>query len=382
MTVPASSGGVGSHRASRTGPENGQIRLISRSDSCYPPSLSELRDQPRQLHAIGDVGLLATPHTRVVAIVGTREASPYGIRVAHALGRAFAEAGAVVVSGMARGIDSAAHHGALSAAITAPDTGNRALSASASMVQGIENVAEARFRAESGVRARTIAVLGTGPDVPYPAGNRGLHRLLAERGLILAESGPGTRAFPGCFPRRNRIIAAIARLTIVVEAGHKSGALNTASQALDMGRLVAAVPGPIDHPRSAGSNTLLRDGAHVVTTIDDALGLLGLSRSDHLRRPDMGTSEAEVWDVLQGGGAPPDAISAASGIPVRQVLAAVAKLELLGLVTVENSGAVRPNGLARDTMRAGGTEPPKFVRERVQPYRPSVRSSQHKVFSR
>lgn len=314
-------------------PDGGQVRAIPRSDAGFPDSLNELRNAPRQLYAIGDIGLLTTAHAKVVAIVGTREASPYGIRVAQALGRAFAEAGAVVVSGMARGIDSAAHHGAL------------------------------------GATANTIAVLGTGPDVPYPAGNRGLHRILAAKGLVVAESEPGTRAFPGCFPRRNRIIAALARLTIVVEAGHKSGALNTASQALELGRLVAAVPGPIDHPRSAGSNTLLRDGAHVITTIDDALGLLGLAGGQTVRRPDLGDAEAEVWDVLQGGGAQPDAISAASGIPVRRVLAAVAKLELLGLVTVENSGTVSPNGLGDVGSAPRGQIRPGSVRELSPRYR-------------
>ena len=339
------------------------VTSVSWSDAAYPNSLKELRDPPRQLYAIGEIGALSVPHERVVAIVGTREASPYGIRVAQALGRAFADAGAVVVSGMARGVDSAAHQGALATA----RTGARA-------VGGLGAAQE----------ARTVAVLGTGPDVPYPAGNRALHGDLAERGLVVSESRPGTKAFQGCFPRRNRIIAALARLTIVVEAGHKSGALNTASQALELGRLVAAVPGPIDDPRAAGSNTLLRDGAQVVTTIDDALGLLGLSRNKPAARPELGIVEAEVWDVVKGGGVSADAISAASGCPIREVLAAVAKLELLGLVTVEDSGTVRALGLtamASSDMLSSGPTGPKSAREDGHLYRSTRLATRHNLVS-
>ncbi len=278
------------------------MRTLERGARGYPATSFEgVSGGPARLFAIGDTGLLDRCPDGAIAIVGTREASPYGIRVAQALGRAFASAGAVVVSGMARGIDAAAHHGALSA-------------------------------------GGTIAVLGTGADVPYPAGSRSLHRKLCEEGLVLSESPPGTRAFKGCFPRRNRIIAALAKLTIVVEAGHKSGALNTASQALEMGRAVAAVPGPIDSPRSAGSNTLLRDGAHVITTVEDALSLAGLSCSATPSVPALGDGEADVWDALGGGGLSPDAISAATGLAVREVLEAVGKLELAGLISATGLG--------------------------------------------
>ena len=281
-----------------------EVTRLTLANPAYPSCLKDLPDPPRQLYAIGDLGCLAPAPAGLVAIVGTREASPYGVRVARALGRAFAEAGAIVVSGMARGIDSAAHEGALEAG------------------------------------GRTVAVLGTGPDVPYPVANRGLHDRVAAGGLILSESEPGRGAFKGCFPRRNRIIAALARATIVVEAGHKSGALNTAGQATDLGRVVAAVPGPIDAPRSAGANHLLRDGGHVIASIDDALSLLELSRNRAVQRPDMGQVEAEVWDCLGEGELDVDVICVRSGLGVRQVLEAVGRLELAGLVKRLPSGQI------------------------------------------
>ena len=271
----------------------------------FPACLTDLRHQtPARLFAIGDIDLLASAPEGLVAIVGTREASPYGLRVAKALARAFTEAGAVVVSGLARGIDSAAHEGALEAG------------------------------------GKTIAVLGTGPDVPYPAGNRTLHARIAASGLILSENEPGQKAFQGCFPRRNRIIAALSKATIVVEAGHKSGALNTATQATELGRLVAGVPGPIDLPRSAGVNHLLRDGAHLIASVADALALLGLSQNAAQRRPEMGADEAEVWSCLGEGPVAVDALSIAAGLPIRRLLEAVSRLELAGLVSRLRSGEI------------------------------------------
>lgn len=147
------------------------LRLVQGGPG-YPACLGALPDPPRQLFCIGDLTALGPAPEALVAIVGTREATLYGLRVATALGRAFAEAGAIVVSGMARGVDSAAHDAAIKAG------------------------------------GKAIAVLGTGPDVPYPVANRELHSRMAAGGLIVSESEPGTKAFQGCFPRRNRIIAA------------------------------------------------------------------------------------------------------------------------------------------------------------------------------
>lgn len=280
-------------------------RLIERGDAAYPEAaLCVLRHPPERLYALGDPAALDGAPERVVAIVGTRDASPYGIRVATELGRAFTAAGIVVVSGLARGIDSAAHRAVLEAG------------------------------------GRTVAVLGTGVDVPYPVAHRALHAELAARGLVLSESEPGTPAKAGCFPRRNRIIAALAKVTIVVEAPYQSGAMNTAGQAVELGRTVAAVPGPIDAARSAGSNLLLRDGAHVLATVDDALGLLGVSRNHTGAAPALGALEAQVWDALAAGSAPAEVLGNRAGLSLRQVLEGVARLELCGLVQQSAGGEV------------------------------------------
>lgn len=280
-------------------------RVIERGDAAYPEAaLRALRHPPERLYALGKPAALDGAPERLVAIVGTRDASPYGIRVATELGRAFAAAGIGVVSGLARGIDSAAHRAALEAG------------------------------------GWTIAVLGTGVDVPYPAAHRALHARLAADGLVLSENEPGTPAAPGCFPRRNRIIAALAKVTIVVEAPYKSGAVNTASQAFALCRTVAAVPGPIDSPRSAGSNQLLRDSAHVIATVDDALGFYGVSRNRTGARPELGNLEAQIWDVLAAGSATPDVLGERAGLSVRQVLEGVARLEVCGLVQQGAGGEV------------------------------------------
>lgn len=287
------------------------IQTLDQGSHDYPGCLADLNDRPGEpgapsrLYAVGDLCLLRGAPRRLVAIVGTREASGYGLRVARALGRAFAEAGVTVVSGMARGIDSAAHLGALEAG------------------------------------GKTIAVLGTGPDVPYPVGNRELHGRICAGGLVLSESEPGRGAFQGSFPRRNRIIAALARATIVVEAGYKSGALNTAAQALQLGRGVGAVPGMIDLPRSMGSNQLMRDGGQVVGSVADALSMMSVSEKRTVPRPTMSSNEAEVWDDIQGcGPTTPDDLAALTGLDVREVLAALSNLELVGLVRRESDGRI------------------------------------------
>ena len=280
------------------------VRLVQGGPG-YPACLGALPDPPRQLFCIGDLTALGPAPEALVAIVGTREATLYGLRVATALGRAFAKAAAIVVSGMAaRGVDSAAHDAAIKAG------------------------------------GKTIAVLGTGLYLPYPVANRELHSRVAAGGLIVSESEPGTKAFQGCFPRRNRIIAALYKATIVIKAGHKSGAINTATHAGVIGRLFAAVPGPIDSPRSAGANQLIRDGEHLIGSIDDALGLLGLPRSRAEDRPAMGVTEAEVWDCLGAGEHGVDALCARSGLPVRSVMEAVSRLELAGLVTRSPDGRI------------------------------------------
>lgn len=276
----------------------------------WPEPLTRIPAPPRELYALGDPTVLARP---CVAIVGTRHPTDYGQHVARELATALARAGACIVSGMAFGIDAAAHRAALDAG------------------------------------GATAAVLGTGIDRVYPAAHRRLYAAIAERGVVISEFGPGHAQFKGCFPRRNRIIAALSRLTIVVEAGDRSGALITASYALSLSRDVAAVPGRIDSDASTGANRLLRDGAHVITCADDALALAKFAtRVDAtaaLADPAqpalaLGSDEAQVWQLLSSGGASTDDLVHRTAWPAARCLVAVTNLELQGLVSCTPSGAV------------------------------------------
>ena len=215
---------------------------------------------------------------RAAAIVGTRRASADGVEVARALGRGLAAAGVTVVSGMALGVDSAAHAGALESS------------------------------------GRTVAVLAGGADVPYPPSKARLHQRIGERGCVVGELPPGFAALRWCFPARNRIIAALAHMTIVVEAARRSGSLITAEIAADIGRDVGAVPGPVTAWRAAGTNALLRDGATVIRDAADALDVaVGVDRHEaavlHLE-PRL---RALLGAVADGR----DTLAALAGAPVR-----------------------------------------------------------------
>ena len=278
------------------------IRFIASDDAAYPASLRDLPSPPRGLFVLGDLATLAAP---VVAIVGTRDATEYGLRVTRELAGALARAGVCIISGMARGIDAGAHRTAL---------------------------------AEHG---RTAAVLGTGVDVAYPVGHRELHALIGRKGVLLSELAPGIRAGPGSFPRRNRILAALASVTIVVEAPIRSGARLTADIALDLGRTVAAVPGPIDSPQSAGTNDLLRDGAHVIATVEDALTLVGLTPPPRSSHPAFGDDEQLVLAELRRAPADIDSLAARTRLPARECMRAVTTLELAGAVECLLTGEIR-----------------------------------------
>jgi DNA processing protein len=271
-------------------------------DSAYPAALSDCPDPPRSLWARGDLSVVERP---CVAVVGTRRATAYAERVTRELARTLARAGACVVSGLARGVDASAHLGALE------------------------------------VGGATIAVLGTGLDVVYPKGHAALQSEIGEKGLLLSELAPTNAAHGGSFPRRNRIIAALASTTIVVEAGVKSGALITASHALEMGRTVAAVPGPIDVPQAQGSNELIRDGAVAITSMADVLALIGLTAPVRLSELEVGGAERAVWDALADGGADLDSLCHRAGLPAHQGLAAVSALELRGLIECALTGEIR-----------------------------------------
>ena len=276
--------------------------LLHRGEPPYPDRLLECPSPPRRLWTRGDVALLDRP---CIAVVGTRRATAYGERVARELGRVLGRAGATVVSGLARGIDAAAHRGAL----------------------------------ESG--GATCAVLGTGLDVVYPKAHAELQRTIGERGLLLSELAPTDAAHGGSFPNRNRIIASLAMATIVVEAGVKSGALITAGFALELGRMVAAVPGPIDVPQTLGSNELLRDGAAAIVSMADAVALAGLTAPMRLNDLPAGGASRRLWDALSAGPADLDALCTRAALPAHEGLAAVSDLELRGLVECALSGEIR-----------------------------------------
>jgi DNA processing protein len=211
-------------------------RLIDPEDREYPIGLHDL-EEPPPLFVIGETS--AAP---AIGVVGTRTCTRYGVTLAEAIGAALAAAGWTTVSGLARGIDAAAHRGALAAG------------------------------------GEAVAVLGSGVDVVYPAENRAIYdRILSGQGAVMSEYPPGTRPERWRFPARNRIIAAIASAVVVVEAGARGGALITARLAAELGRPVFAVPGDVDRPASVGCNLLIRDGAHPALGPDDLIAELELT---------------------------------------------------------------------------------------------------------
>jgi DNA processing protein len=275
---------------------------VERGDDDYPAALLDLPDPPPLIWRIGNLDVLRRP---VVAIVGTRQATFYGERVTREISGALARAGACVVSGMARGIDGVAHVAALDAG------------------------------------GQTAAVLGTGVDIAYPPSHRALHERIATSGLLLSELPPGAHSHGGSFPKRNRLIAALARLTIIVEAPVKSGALITARRALDLNRDVGIVPGPIDLPQCEGSNQYLRDGAHPITSAADALALVGLTAPVRTMIDPDDPDQLRVWRALRQGPADMDTLCHRTALPVQRCLAAVTALELRGSIECALTGEVR-----------------------------------------
>ena len=269
-------------------------------DPRYPARLAAIYDPPFALFATGRHEALDRLHEApAVALVGSRAATAEGLWLAAHLGRELARRGAVVVSGMARGVDAAAHEGAL-------DGG--------------------------GV---TVAVLGTGPDVVYPRRNAPLHRRILERGLVLSEYWPGTEAAPWRFPARNRIVAGLCDAVVVVQAGATSGALITADFALETGRPVLAVPGPPLAPPTAGCNLLLRAGAALCESVDDIVAELPDAAWEDAPSPARSGLEGldrEVHDRLRREPLRVDELVAALGVGAAQVAAAVGRLELAGLI--------------------------------------------------
>ncbi len=273
-------------------------------DPLYPVGLRDASDAPRALIGRGDPALLAgLAPEGAVTVVGARRASTYGREVARELGRELAAAGLAVVSGLAFGVDSCAHRGAL----------------------------------ESGL---TIAVLGCGADVAYPAAHRSLWRRICETGVVLSELPPGTGAWRWTFPARNRIMAALAGMTVVVEAAERSGSLITADLAADLGRDLGAVPGPVTSRMSAAPNNLLAGGACVVRNAQDVLDAMlgpGARRVERFG-PRLEATQQAVLIAVEGGSETCDAIAADLDLGGGEVAAALAGLEAHGYVSCSMVG--------------------------------------------
>ncbi len=277
------------------------FEILAMTSPSYPSPLLELSDPPPVLFLKGKRDLLSGPS---VAIVGSRRASGVGRRAAETLGRVLSGAGVTVVSGMALGIDGAAHRGALQAG------------------------------------GRTVAVLGSGLGVVYPASHRGLSRELAAEGLLISEFLPDEPALRHHFPKRNRIIAALAQAIIVVEAGQKSGALITVDHGLDLGRDILATPGSVENAQARGSNALLREGARVLPDPDsvlDELESLGVLRGRELLGKARGGIEKSVpsglrgiWRVLSGEPRYVDEVAGLAAVSPAEALAGLGALELGG----------------------------------------------------
>lgn len=275
------------------------VGIVPWFDTRYPPLLACIPDPPPVLWIKGQLDALTRP---AVAIVGSRAATPYAMQVARRLAGELAERRVVVVSGLARGVDSSAHEGCLAAG------------------------------------GETIAVLGSGVDRIYPAEHASLSRTIAVKGLVVSELAPGAPPLPGNFPLRNRIISGISLGTVVVEASESSGSLITAACALRQGRDVMAVPGSVLSGRNRGSHSLLKDGAKVVETADDILEELGWVRADvrpaHVRAP----RDPLLARMQPGDGYAFDQLVELSGVPPAKLLTRLMELELSGHIQSVSGG--------------------------------------------
>jgi DNA processing protein len=287
-----------------------------RHDASYPEGLVDLGDSPAVLFGRGDSGLLAELVPRkAVTLVGSRRPSGYGRELGTKLSGEVAASGLAVISGMAMGIDSCAHTGALEAG------------------------------------GLTVAVLGNGVDVPYPPRGARLYEEIVERGLVIGELPPGTLPRRWTFPARNRIMAALGGMTVVVEARERSGSLITATLAEQLNREVGAVPGRVGSSPAAGPNGLLHDGAHVIRDGQDVLdALLGPgvqpSRRASARGPSLEPDLIAVLDLVECGASSADALGMASRLPPGALAAALVRLELAGYLRSDTTGRYERTTLA------------------------------------
>jgi DNA processing protein len=279
-----------------------------RHDELYPDALRDLGDAPAVIFGRGRAAILGElERNGAVTIVGSRRPSGYGRELAAELGAELAAAGFAVVSGMAMGIDSAAQTGAVRAG------------------------------------GLTIAVLGCGVDVAYPPRSARLYGEIVERGLVLGELPPGTEPRRWTFPARNRIMAALGAMTVVVEARERSGSLITAEMAASLNRDVGAVPGLVGSSPAAGTNGLIRDGAHLIRGAQDVLdGLLGPGAGERSARAPVGPmledELAGVLDLVERGAGTADALARASRLQPGPLATALVRLELSGYVRCNGEG--------------------------------------------
>jgi DNA processing protein len=288
---------------------------LAPSEPGYPACLRDLgEDAPKELYGAGDRDAVTRlAHQATVTIVGSRRASSYGLRIAEQLGRDLASAGVTVVSGMAWGVDSAAHRGALAGG------------------------------------GPTVAVLAGGPDVVYPPSAARLYRDILASGAAIGERAPGIRPERWSFPVRNRIMAALAKLVVVVEAADPSGSLITARDAIEkLGREVGAVPGQVGMRTAAGTNALLADGAAVIRCAEDVLDRLAGVGSRIVRRagPALDPELARALELVEAGASTPDALAVAGGSDPHGAAVALARLELLGYLTADAMGVYSRTVLA------------------------------------
>ncbi|HWH43181.1 MAG TPA: DNA-processing protein DprA [Thermoleophilaceae bacterium] len=286
-----------------------EVEAVCRHALTYPSGLSDLDDAPAVLFVAGGAGRLkALTGAPAVTVVGTRRPSPYGLEVARVLGRGLSAAGVTVVSGLALGIDASAHRGAL----------------------------------EGG--GAVVAVLARGPDAAYPRSHQRLYERVRTEGCVVSEFPPGVPVHRWAFPARNRIMAALGSVTVVVEADDPSGSLITCRFAEDLGRTVAAVPGRITTGAARGTNRLLRDGARVVLGPEDLLEeLFGPGAAPVAPVPDPPVLESPLAEVLAAieGSAGVSAIAARTGLAPGAVRAALGRLEVMGLVRRDGLGFER-----------------------------------------
>lgn len=288
-------------------------RLLTYTDDDYPALLRQIPDPPMLLYVLGELQLA---DQLLIAMVGTRRPSQYGRQVAHDLARDLAQAGAIIVSGLAVGIDGAAHQGALDG------------------------------------KGRTIAVLGCGLDVIYPRAHAKLRERIISNGALITEMPLGVHPQAWHFPVRNRIISGLSLATIVVEAPHNSGALITADWALEQGREVFVVPGPITNPRFKGNHQLLKEGAQLIECADDVFNALGIPKEtlkpaegapakEALPMPSLpGLSpvELKILQVLSKGERHVDQIVREAALSVTEVTTALLQLEVKGLAVRHRGG--------------------------------------------